>query len=61
MKKSDFKFMYISQPSEYVLNASREEKCKEDSIWELKQIGEIFPPMQNIVCTPSIIECHRLL
>ena len=50
-KQHYVRYVYINQPREYIFNTSQKIQDEEKSIWEIKQIGEIFPPNKDISYT----------
>ena len=59
-KKHYVRYVYINQPREYIFNTSQKVQDEEKSIWEIKQIGEIFPPKKDVSYTHISSNRERL-
>lgn len=59
-KKHYVRYVYINQPREYNFNTSQKVQDKKKLIWEIKQIGEIFPPNTDISYTHISSNRERL-
>ncbi len=58
-KKHYVRYEYLNYPREYVLNASQKIQDEEKAVWEIKQIGEIFPSKKDVsyTCISSNRKC----